>query len=79
MTPSLESLGFDKLSPEEKLDIADALWESVAEEIANAPLSEVQKVEINRRLALWEAEPNRTIPIREVVKEIRDKFGWPSA
>jgi putative addiction module component (TIGR02574 family) len=78
MTPSLKDLGLENLSADDKLKIADALWECVEEEIANAPLTEAQKAEIERRLALCDAEPNRGTPVREVIKKMRDEFGWPT-
>lgn len=30
MTPTVEDLGLDRLSPEERLAVAEAIWDSVA-------------------------------------------------
>jgi putative addiction module component (TIGR02574 family) len=58
MSPTIESLGIDKLSVDERLELADAIQESVAAEIEKAPLSEAQKQEIEKRLARHRANPD---------------------
>ena len=57
MSPTMESLGIDKLSVEERLELAEAIWESVSGELETTPLSERQKQEIDRRLAAHEENP----------------------
>jgi len=58
MSPTLESLGIDKMSVEDRLALADAIWESVVEDEDQSPLSEDQKREIDRRLAAHDANPD---------------------
>ncbi len=36
MAPTIEELGLDRLSPEDRLAVAEALWDSVARETAAA-------------------------------------------
>jgi putative addiction module component (TIGR02574 family) len=67
MPPTLESLGLDNLSPEDRLAVADAIWDSVAREIESSPLSEAQRVELERRLADSIANPEAVTPW-EVIK-----------
>ena len=43
MTPSLKELGLDHLSAEDRLEIAEAIWESVAREVEAAPLPAAQR------------------------------------
>ena len=62
---TLESLGLDRLPAEERLALAEALFESVAQE--EAPLSEAQRAELERRLAKSIANPGAGTPW-EVVK-----------
>jgi putative addiction module component (TIGR02574 family) len=66
MTPSLESLGIDRMSVAERLALAEAIWESIAPQIEAAPLTDAQKAEIDRRLTAHEANPGAAIPWEEV-------------
>lgn len=67
MPPTLQELGLDRLSPEDRLAVAEALWESIAQEAEAAPLSEAQRAELERRLADSIARPEAVTPW-EVVK-----------
>ena len=60
-----------QLSPAERLDIAEKLWESVDPSDPNivddiAPLSEEQMQEVRRRIAEHERDPSSAIPWEEV-------------
>ena len=57
MSPTLESLGIDKLSLDERIVLAQEIWDSIDAETANAPLTEAQKREIDRRLSNHRANP----------------------
>jgi putative addiction module component (TIGR02574 family) len=54
-----------QLSPEERLDLAEELWDSLAEEEL-PPLTEAQKRELDRRMAEHEKNPQRAAPWEEV-------------
>lgn len=43
MAPSLQSLGIDRLSLEDRLEPAQEIWDGVAEEMSRQPLTEAQK------------------------------------
>ena len=62
MPPTLQELGLDRLSPEDRLAVAEAIWESVAREAETAPLSETQRAELERRLADSIARPDAVTP-----------------
>ena len=62
MPPTLQELGLDRLSPEDRLAVAEAIWESVAREVEAAPLSEAQRSELERRLADSVARPDAVTP-----------------
>jgi putative addiction module component (TIGR02574 family) len=51
MPPSLQELGLDRLSIEDRMALAEELWEDAALEAEQAPLSPEQKLELERRLA----------------------------
>ena len=67
MTPTLEELGLDRLTPAQRVAVAEALWDSVAEDAELAPLSAAQLAELQRRLADSVARPEAVTPW-EVVK-----------
>lgn len=67
MAPTIQQLGLDQLSIEDRLAVADAIWDSVAREAEAAPLSEAQRAELERRLADSIARPDAVTPW-EVVK-----------
>jgi len=69
MTPTLESLGISSLSVTDRLALVAAIWDSIADEVADAPLSVLQQREVDRRLAAHEADPTAAIPWEQVRDE----------
>lgn len=66
MIPTLAELGLEKLSAEDRLAVAEAIWESVAREVAAAPLTDAQRGELERRLADSVARPDAVVPWEQV-------------
>ena len=62
MPPTLQELGIDRLSVEDRLELAEAIWSSVARDAELAPLSEAQRRELERRLADSVARPDAVTP-----------------
>ena len=62
MTPTIEELGLDQLSREDRLAVAEAIWESVARETAAVPPPSAQLAELERRLADSIARPEAVTP-----------------
>ena len=58
MSTSLESLGIDRLSVPERLDLIEKIWQSLTDVPAADLLSEAQKAEIERRLDRYADDPN---------------------
>ena len=48
MTPTLESLGIDRLSIQERVALVQAIWDSIATEAEATLLTEVVRQEIER-------------------------------
>jgi putative addiction module component (TIGR02574 family) len=67
MPPTLQELGIDRLSVEDRLALVEAIWDSLAREVEQAPLPEAQRQELERRLADSIARPDAVTPW-EVVK-----------
>ena len=43
MSPTMQDFGIDQLSSEDRLALAETIWESVARETEQSPLSEGQR------------------------------------
>ena len=76
MTPSLESLGIDKLSLEEKRRLAEALDEAIMrEEGISFDLTDDQIRELERRRAEHEADPSSAISWEVFEAELVERYG----
>ena len=66
MTPTIHSLGIDKLPHDQRLALVQALWDSIATEAHPPLLSETQRQELERRVAEDEANPDEVVPWEQV-------------
>ncbi|WP_089724929.1 addiction module protein [Candidatus Thiosymbion oneisti] len=55
-----------QLSVEEQLEMVEALWDNIVERNVVPPLTDAQKMELDRRLAEHDANPNDVVPWSEV-------------
>ena len=62
-----------KLTPAERIQLAQDLWDSIPEDAVS--LSEEQIRELERRLAEHEANPGSAIPWAEVRARLQARFG----
>ena len=62
MTSTMQRFGLKGLSQEDRLVLAEELWDSVAEEVATDGLTAEQQKELDRRLAAADADPGRGKP-----------------
>ena len=63
---SLHDLGIDRLSIEERVQVAEAIWGSVVQDVEAAPIPDWQKAELERRLADSLANPGAVRPWGDV-------------
>ena len=70
MSPSLQTLGIDRLSVAERITLVQEIWDSIAGEVENSPLIEAQRQEVDRRWAAHRANPQAAIPWEQVEAEI---------
>jgi putative addiction module component (TIGR02574 family) len=66
MTPTLQDLALDRLSVDDRIALAQALWDSVTDEVEAAPPTPAQRQELERRLADSIARPDAVTPWEEV-------------
>jgi putative addiction module component (TIGR02574 family) len=64
-----------ELSSDEKLDIIEALWESLSQTPELIPIHDWQKRELDRRQAEYEANPEPLLTWEEVQANILAKYG----
>ena len=64
MSSSLKALGIERLSIQERISLVEEIWDSIAEV---TPLTDAQRIELDRRLQDPETNPGDVVPW-EVVK-----------
>ena len=55
-----------KLPVEERMELLEQIWDSIAEEPGQPELTDAQKRELQRRAAAYAADPGSAIPWEEV-------------
>lgn len=73
MSPTLKSLGIDRLSVAERILLVEEIWDSIAEEPEQPPLTEAQKQDLQRRLAAYKANPKAGSSWEEVKARVRER------
>ena len=74
MAPTLQALGIDRMSVEDRIALATAIWDSIAAEPHPPLLTEAQRLELERRLADHAANPEDVIPWEQVKAEALARF-----
>jgi len=73
MSPTLKSLNIDQLSVAQRILLVEEIWESIAEEAGEVPLTEAQQQDLQRRLAAHEANPRAGSTWEEVKARLRSR------
>ena len=63
-----------KLSPQDRIRIAEVLWDSTPDENVYFPLTDDQRRELERRLADYEANPDEGSDWQEVLARIEKQL-----
>jgi putative addiction module component (TIGR02574 family) len=73
----MPTTGFDisKLSVAERIQLAEDLWDSVAAETGELPLTEAQAAELDRRLAALAGDPASGEPWEVVRARLEQRLG----
>jgi putative addiction module component (TIGR02574 family) len=66
MPVSLEALGIDRMTIEERLQLVQAIWDSIPHSAARPPISDALRAELDWRLADHLANPADVVPWEEV-------------
>lgn len=62
MNTSIKSLGIDRLSIDERLTLVEDLWDSIAADSVAVPLTEAQRLELQKRIEEDDANPDDVVP-----------------
>ena len=73
MPPELESV-FD-LTPAEKIQLVEDLWDSLAATPDDIPLHDWQRDELAKRRANLAANPGAALAWDEIVRRVRERHG----
>jgi putative addiction module component (TIGR02574 family) len=65
---------FSHLTVDERVELAEELWASVAEVQAALPLTAAQAEELDRRVEEYRQDRNPGTPWREVLKKIEESI-----
>ena len=57
MSQTLKTLGIDQLSVAQRILLVEEIWDSIAAEAEQAPLSEAQQEDLQRRLESYAENP----------------------
>lgn len=66
MSATLKSLGIDQLSIAQRILLVEEIWDSIAPEADQLPLTEAQQQDLQRRLAGYDADPKAGASWEEV-------------
>jgi putative addiction module component (TIGR02574 family) len=69
--PRLTRDEIEQLSVAERVQLAEEIWDSIVATPERLPVTDAQREELDRRLALHEREPSRVIPWEEVRAKLR--------
>lgn len=75
MSSLMTTLGVDRLTIAERLQLLEEISDSLGPAVEPQPLSEAQKQELDRRLAALNANPSAVRPWEEVPARILARLG----
>ena len=73
MSPTLRALGIDQLSVAQRILLVEEIWDSIAEQPAEIPLTQAQRQDLQRRIAAYEANPKAGSSWEEVKARLRGR------
>lgn len=65
MPATLQDLGIDQLSVDERIELVQAIWDSITPEPHPPLINEAQRRELDARLAAHAADPTDVVPLDE--------------
>lgn len=75
MTPTIESLGIDRLSVADRMTLVERIWDSIVQDSNGLPASSDQLAELERRWQDDEENPDDVVPWDEIRDSARKRWG----
>jgi putative addiction module component (TIGR02574 family) len=75
MSSLMKSLGIDRLSVAERLELLDEIWASILTTSEEVTLSDAHKEDLSRRLEAYRDDPTAGSPWEEVKARLRGEAG----
>jgi putative addiction module component (TIGR02574 family) len=75
MAVSVKSLGIDQLGVDERLALVEEIWASICVDSKAFPLTDMQRAELDRRIADDDAFPDDVVPWDEIKALARSRLG----
>jgi putative addiction module component (TIGR02574 family) len=74
MSPTLQDLGIDRLSVDDRIVLAQAIWDSIEPQIEQHLLREPQRQELADRLVAHDADPSDVVPWERIRTEANTRW-----
>ncbi|HEY2785264.1 MAG TPA: addiction module protein [Fimbriiglobus sp.] len=74
MPVTMQSLGIDQLTIEEKLSLVHEIWDDIVDHGPNPSLTDAQRTELRRRVAEDDTDPDAALPWEEVYSSIVRRY-----
>ena len=74
MGVTVKTLGIDRLGVDEKLALVEEIWASICLDAKAFPLTEMQRAELDRRIADDDAFPDDVVPWSEIKASTRSRL-----
>jgi len=75
MGQMMNSFGLDRLSPDDRLRLAEELYESFNADPSFPSLTDAQRADLDRRIAEDDADPEGGLTLEELMTQLRSKRG----
>jgi putative addiction module component (TIGR02574 family) len=75
MNASIKSLGIDRLPIEERLTLVEEMWDSIAADNAAVPMTDAQRIELQKRIEEDDAHPDDLIPWEQIKASTLSRLG----
>lgn len=74
MSVSVKTLGIDRLDVDERLALVEEIWASICADAKAFPLTDMQRAELDRRVADDDAHPDDVVPWDEIKASARSRL-----
>lgn len=73
MSPTMQELGIDRMSPEQRIALALEIWESLGEDRPPSRLTDERRAELARRDAEMDANPGIALTWQQIRASVEAK------